>query len=239
MGYTDGPSMYQFGGYSPVNFGDPLGLYRFLLPVRTNKAQRLKARYETARRDLLDRNYLARTLARELEFTDDFFLLVSSVREAERGRTGSTMRLSSRTVESTMHLRGRRVFPLASTKSSGSTRMTSTSVSRYTELCRTFFDSVRRQPRMFFAKLADLETLMHGHGLAFLQLGIVTDRLATFNESFGDWLAVRRGSSVAAGWAVAVEELAKAKGVDPVGLFFELAEEFMDSWVQPDEHNSG
>lgn len=26
MGYTDGPSMYQFGGYSPMNFGDPLGL---------------------------------------------------------------------------------------------------------------------------------------------------------------------------------------------------------------------
>ena len=26
MGYVDGPSMYQFGGYSPVNFTDPLGL---------------------------------------------------------------------------------------------------------------------------------------------------------------------------------------------------------------------
>ena len=26
MGYVDGPSMYQFAGYSPVNFGDPTGL---------------------------------------------------------------------------------------------------------------------------------------------------------------------------------------------------------------------
>jgi hypothetical protein len=26
MGYTDGPSMYQFAGYSPANFGDPMGL---------------------------------------------------------------------------------------------------------------------------------------------------------------------------------------------------------------------
>ena len=26
MGYVDGPSMYQFAGYSPVNFADPLGL---------------------------------------------------------------------------------------------------------------------------------------------------------------------------------------------------------------------
>lgn len=108
--------------------------------------------------------------------------------------------------------------------------MKSTSASNYAELTRAFFDSVRRQPRMFFAKLADMETLMHGHGLAFLQLGLLTDRLATFNQCFGAWLAATRASSVAAGWAVAVEELAREEGVDEVELFFELAEEFFDSW---------
>jgi hypothetical protein len=92
---------------------------------------------------------------------------------------------------------------------------------------------------MFFTKLPDLETLLHGHGLAFLQLGLVTDHSATFNESFADWLVTTRGSSAAAGWAVAIEELAIAKGVDAVGLFFELVEEFIDSWGQPDEHSCG
>jgi len=28
LGYVDGPSMYQFAGYSLLNFGDPLGLYQ-------------------------------------------------------------------------------------------------------------------------------------------------------------------------------------------------------------------
>ncbi len=83
---------------------------------------------------------------------------------------------------------------------------------------------------MFFGSLADLETLMHGHGLAFLQLGLVTDRATTFNESFGNWIASTKGSSAAAGWAVATEELAEKTGVDPVGLFFDLVEEFIESW---------
>ncbi len=88
---------------------------------------------------------------------------------------------------------------------------------------------------MFFGTLAELETLMHGHGLAFLQLGLVTDRGATFNESFGDWIASTKGSSVAAGWAVATEELAERAGVDAVGLFFELVEEFIGSWCPTKE----
>ena len=83
---------------------------------------------------------------------------------------------------------------------------------------------------MFFARLAELETLMHGHGLAFLQLGLVSDRSATFNESFGAWLVSTKDSSVAAGWAVAIEEMAKDTDADPVGLFFELEEEFLEYW---------
>lgn len=83
---------------------------------------------------------------------------------------------------------------------------------------------------MFFASLAELETLMHGHGVAFLQLGLVTDDSVTFNSSFGKWLVSTKGGSAAAGWAVAIEELARTAGVDAVRIFFELAEEFFESW---------
>jgi hypothetical protein len=79
---------------------------------------------------------------------------------------------------------------------------------------------------MFFFQLADLETLMHGHGLAFLQLGLIDERSSTFNHRFGAWLAATRGRSVAAGWAVAIEELARDEGLEAIGLFFELAQEF-------------
>ena len=84
---------------------------------------------------------------------------------------------------------------------------------------------------MFFSQLAELETQMHGHGLAFLQLGLVTDRSETFNESFGSWLVSTRSCSVAAGWAVAIEELARTTGVDQVELFFELVGDFIEIWV--------
>lgn len=115
--------------------------------------------------------------------------------------------------------------------------MTSPSVSRYAGFCRSFFASVERRPLMYFSRLADLETIMHGHGLAFIQLGVVDDRSATFNHRFGEWLMTTGASSSAAGWAVAVESLANARAVDPIGLFFELLDEFMDSWGQLDQHD--
>lgn len=80
---------------------------------------------------------------------------------------------------------------------------------------------------------------MHGHGVAFLQLNLVTDRSATFNASFGNWLVSTKGGSAAAGWAVEIEEFARATGVDAVELFFELADEFFDSRGKPEEPTSG
>lgn len=83
---------------------------------------------------------------------------------------------------------------------------------------------------MFFAELSEMETLMHGHGLAFLQLGLLADNSATFNQRFGAWLTTRKGISAAAGWAVALERLATEKSLDEIQLFFDVAEEFFDFW---------
>ena len=88
---------------------------------------------------------------------------------------------------------------------------------------------------MYLANLAELEILMQGHGMACQQLGIVVDRQLTFNWSFVSWLEVNKGCSKAAGWAVAIEELARVAGIDPIAHFFELVEEFMDS--QPSAAN--
>lgn len=84
---------------------------------------------------------------------------------------------------------------------------------------------------MFFVDLRELESLMHGHAVAFLQLGLVTDETGTFNASFRRWLVSTKRGSIASGWAIGIEELAGAAGVHAVSLFFEFAEEFFDSWV--------
>jgi hypothetical protein len=92
---------------------------------------------------------------------------------------------------------------------------------------------------MFFRELTELETMMHGHGLAFLQLGFVSDRSATFNVSLAKWLRATRNISTQAGWALAIEELAGRTRVDAQALFFELLEKFIDSWMQFDEDSTG
>ena len=101
-----------------------------------------------------------------------------------------------------------------------------TSMTSYRAACREFLDSASRRPGMFFRGLADLEMLLHGHGIAFLQLGVLIDSADTFNDRFGAWLRTVRSCSLAAGWAVAVEALAEREGLDPVELFFELEAEF-------------
>ena len=104
--------------------------------------------------------------------------------------------------------------------------MKSTPATSYRAACRAFLDSASRRPGMFFRDLSGLEMLMHGHGIAFLQLDALTDSSETFNERFGAWLRAARNSSLAAGWAVAVEELAEQEGVDSFELFFKLEEAF-------------
>ena len=82
---------------------------------------------------------------------------------------------------------------------------------------------------MYFRRLSEFQNQMHGHGTAFVQLGLAGDS-PTFNEAFGEWLAASRGCSVAAGWAVAVEQLADATDAEAATLFFELVEEFLEVW---------
>ncbi len=108
--------------------------------------------------------------------------------------------------------------------------MTSISGSSYRNFCRTFLDSVRRRPQMYFATLEDLETCLQGHGFAFCQLGFVSDRSATFNDSFAAWLVATRHASAAAGWAVAIRELAATTDAEPAAYFFELLDEFFEKW---------
>ncbi len=78
-------------------------------------------------------------------------------------------------------------------------------------------------------KLADLQAMMDGHAHAFRQLSLLGEGSAAFGESFGNWLYSSRGSSATAGWAVSVEELAIGADVDPIELFFELADEFVST----------
>lgn len=105
---------------------------------------------------------------------------------------------------------------------------------RYPAACREILASAKRRPGMYFRRLSELEHQMSGHGTAFLQLGLIRDRNAAFNAAFGEWLAASRGCSLAAGWAVAVEELARATDSEAEVLFFELVEEFLDSWEVQD-----
>jgi len=81
---------------------------------------------------------------------------------------------------------------------------------------------------MYFNTLPELEAIMYGHGVAFQQLGVVSDSSETFNVRFGQWLEEYKRCSLSAGWGVAVEELAQKTEVDSVGLFFALKDEFTD-----------
>jgi len=108
--------------------------------------------------------------------------------------------------------------------------MTSTSDSDYLSHCRAFLAPMKRRPRMFFSSLPELETMMHGHSVAFLQLGLIPDESAAFNYRFRDWLLDREKCSTASGWALAVENLAAQQvGVSAVTLFFDLVTEFLES----------
>ena len=85
---------------------------------------------------------------------------------------------------------------------------------------------------MFFTSLSELERVLHGHSCAFRQLELIADTKASFNNQFGEWLVTTKGCSAAAGWGVAIDELAKTQDVDPIALFFELVEEFLTVWAR-------
>ncbi len=108
--------------------------------------------------------------------------------------------------------------------------MSSTSASDYRLLCAAFVEEVLLRPRMCFRDLSELSAILHGHAVAFSQLGLVGTRGHTFNAAFSDWLVVGTGVSASTGWAPAVEELASAAGVDAEALFADLVRAFLKEW---------
>lgn len=102
--------------------------------------------------------------------------------------------------------------------------------SDYRQHCREYVSSALARPEMYFGNLEELEALLHGHGYAFTQLGLVGDRADTFNAAFGSWLAERHQLSAAGGWANALQQDAEAKAVAPLSLLAERLNEFWDDW---------
>lgn len=113
--------------------------------------------------------------------------------------------------------------------------MISILTSSYRKLCREFIESSRVQPLMYFRNLTELESQLHGHGIAFVQLKLIEGFSETFNEAFGRWLVKFHNGAASSGWAVALEKLAGAESNDPVGLFYDLAREFFSSWCRSSE----
>jgi hypothetical protein len=82
---------------------------------------------------------------------------------------------------------------------------------------------------MYFKELKEFECILHGHGAAFQNLGIIE-----LNESFGfcfaNWLYEYKGVSGSAGWAYAIDSLSRRSGEEAEIVFFRLVRIFLDQW---------
>jgi len=84
---------------------------------------------------------------------------------------------------------------------------------------------------MHFRDVAEFEAILHGHYLAYDQLGHRLERSETFNSAFSEWLYRAKGATGAsAGWAFSIGELASAQGRDATELFSEFVREFFPLW---------
>ena len=99
-------------------------------------------------------------------------------------------------------------------------------VDRYRDACKKYLSNAERQPAMYFRSLAEFESILDGHGVAFEQLGMI-DAAGGFNRCFSTWLHAERGVSAASGWAVGIENRAAELDQEPVSLFFRYAREFL------------
>lgn len=109
-----------------------------------------------------------------------------------------------------------------------------TDASTYKTHCRRYIADAREMPTIFFGTLRDLEWTLLGHGVAFLDVGLLQHPGQTFNERFGQWLHVRMDAAKEGGWATAVERLAEAWEVDAAPVFFELYDTFLEDGGWPD-----
>ena len=82
---------------------------------------------------------------------------------------------------------------------------------------------------MFSEELSGLETLFHGHWMAYLEFAGI-DRDESFNYKFTTWLWDKKRVPGDAGWAVAIHLCAKKNDRDPEKVFEEFVKEFLGSW---------
>jgi hypothetical protein len=91
-------------------------------------------------------------------------------------------------------------------------------------------ESIRTRPALYFRNLAELQAMMLGHETAFAQLGLIRDN-DSFHKEFSAWLFNLTRQSMAAGWAAAIDELAREENCAPNDLFFRHAQAFLNEWT--------
>ncbi|MHC2067199.1 hypothetical protein ACYFX5_06995 [Bremerella sp. T1] len=82
---------------------------------------------------------------------------------------------------------------------------------------------------MYVRNFREIETLMYGHQEGFEQLSAIQHRDG-FNLAFSAWLTEKKDTPTGAGWANAIEELAKSEGKDPFETLSENVVLFFDDW---------
>ncbi len=114
-------------------------------------------------------------------------------------------------------------------RESGNVPMQAISVSDYRKYCALYLAEAEKRPEMFFEDLTGLENTMWGHGLAFKQLSVITER-DSFDACFCAWLKETQSVSVSAGWACAVSQMAEWGRENQRKLFFKLVRAFLVFW---------
>lgn len=100
----------------------------------------------------------------------------------------------------------------------------------YKKACAAYIRSASKRPGMYFRELKDFESQLHGHAVAYQELGQISDiRAAGFNSNFKDWLYDQYGYSCSSGWAYAIEDAVETPD-DAGPRFFELVEPFLEQW---------
>ena len=107
--------------------------------------------------------------------------------------------------------------------------MTSISESGYKYFCNDLVQRAIEKPSMYFKSLKDLECILYGHQEAFEQLGAIS-HMNGFHFRFAEWLHAATGESTAAGWAFAIEKLAKSKKEKSLVVFESFARQFIAEW---------
>jgi hypothetical protein len=99
-------------------------------------------------------------------------------------------------------------------------------VSEYRQAWQGYLEHVRSRPLMYASEPIELEWTMHGHGIAFKQMGKLEEGAITFNDEFARWLVSSFGLSCASGWGYALQSHAGKSKRDAFSVFFEAYDRF-------------